>query len=109
MSACWPARWPGQPATSSSSVDADVVSGITSRTVAGRQAMRGSVALVALLTPGIPAVVVAQRLPETRLVGVGDLELGQPLGALPEVQVRDEQPRRTSVLELQRRAVVGER
>src|SRR5215207_2753162 len=105
MSACWPARWPGQAGTSRISVVADGVSRITSRTVAGRQpTMRRSVAPVALLTPGIAVVVVAERLPEARLVGLDDLELGHPLGALPEVQVRDEQPCGATVLGLERRA-----
>src|SRR5215211_505991 len=105
MSACWPARCPGQPGTSSSSVDADGVSRITSRTVAGRQPTWTSVAPVALLTPRIPVVVVAERLPEAGLVGLRDLDLGEPLGALPEVQVRHEQPCRAAVLGLERRAV----
>src|SRR5262245_34043407 len=108
MSACWPARCPGQPGTSRISVVAEDVSRITSRTVAGRQpTLRRSVAPVTLLTPGIAVVVVAERLPEAGLVGLGDLELGHPLRALPEVQVRDEQPRRAAVLGLERRAVVA--
>ena len=62
-----------------------------------------SVALVALLEPGIAAVVVAVLLPEPGLVVVEQLESRDPLRALPEVEVRDEQPRRPAVLA--RRAV----
>src|SRR4051794_30889166 len=107
MSTCWPARWPGQPATSSTSVEADGVSRITSRTVAARQATMRSIPLVALLTPGVPAVVVSERLPEARLVVVEHLDPAHPLRALPEVQVRYQQARRPAVLGLERRAVVG--
>src|SRR3954470_17303893 len=94
MSTCWPARWPFQPGTSSVSVAARGVSGAIAATVAVRQ----SVALITLLKPGIPAVVISERLPEAGLVLLGEGETADPLGALPEVQMRDQQARRTAVL-----------
>src|SRR3712207_7202404 len=42
------------------------------------------------------------RSPEARLVLDGQREPAQPLGALPEVEVRDEQPDRSAVLGLER-------
>src|SRR6476659_7748975 len=51
-----------------------------------------SVALVPLLLPGISPVVVAVALPEPLLVVVEQAQPGDPLGALPEVQVGDQQP-----------------
>ena len=57
---------------------------------------------------GSPCSVVAVLLPEAGLVLVAQLEPAHPLGALPEVEVRHEQPRRAAVLGLERLAVVGE-
>src|SRR5207249_10233871 len=68
-----------------------------------------SVFPVPLLAPRVSVVVVAEALPETRLVLVDQLEPAHPLRALPQVQVRDEQPRRPAVLGCQRLAVVPER
>ena len=48
----------------------------------------------------------SRSLPEARLVVLAQLEPAHPLGALPEVEVRDEQARGASVLVLQRIAVV---
>src|SRR3712207_9214887 len=53
-----------------------------------------SVAAVPLLEPWVPAIVVAERLPEPRLVEPGQREPAEPLGALPEVQVGHQQPDR---------------
>src|SRR3954471_23631413 len=61
-----------------------------------------SVAPVALLFPRVAVVVVAVVLPEARLVLGAQLEAAHPLGALPEVEVRDEQPGRATVLPLER-------
>src|SRR6202035_1145226 len=57
-----------------------------------------SVTLVALLRPGIPVVVVAVALPEPRFVMVEELESGHPLGALPEVEMGNQQAGRATVL-----------
>src|SRR3712207_5302730 len=89
------------------------VSGTTSTTSPRRQSsLRGRpatlVAPVALLAPGVPVVVVAQRLPEAGDVVGGELQAPHPLGALPEVQVRAEQARRAAVLGLEGRPLVGE-
>src|SRR5829696_3743377 len=61
---------------------------------------------VALLAPGVAVVVVAQGLPEARDVVGGELQPPYPFGALPEVEVWHEQPRRSSVLGLQGLPVV---
>src|SRR3954451_21250023 len=103
MSMCWPARWPSHPGTSSVNVAARGVSGATAATVATRQ----SVALITLFKPGVSAVVVAERLPEARVVLLGEVQAAHPLRALPEVQVRDEQPCRTAVLGLEVVALVA--
>src|SRR3954451_2989303 len=68
-----------------------------------------SVAAVPLLFPRVTVVVVAVVLPEARLVGVAQLEAADPLGALPEVDVRDEQPGGAAVFRLERlaRVLVG--
>src|SRR5205807_8936018 len=66
-----------------------------------------SVALVALLEPRVSVVVVAVALPEARLVLGAELDSPHPLRALPEVELRDEQPRPPAVLGLERLAVVG--
>src|SRR3954451_1664088 len=68
---------------------------------------RSRVALVALLEPGISTVVVAVALPEPGLVLGQELEAGDPLGRLPEVQVRHQEPDRTTVLPSQRLAPEG--
>src|SRR5215207_2215245 len=111
MSTCWPARCPGQPATSSISVVAVSVSIARDAIPASRHARRAvtSVALVALLAPGVATVVVAELLPEAGLVALEQRQPAHPFGALPEVEVRHEQPRGPSVLGVQRRAVVVER
>src|SRR3954468_17423146 len=64
-----------------------------------------SVALVALLSPRIAVVVVAVVLPEAGLVVLEELQSAHPLGALPEVQVRNEQARGTAVLGLEGLAI----
>src|SRR5215213_2328856 len=51
-----------------------------------------SVTLVPLLPPRVAEIVVTVLLPETGLVARHQGQLGDPLRALPEVQVRDEQP-----------------
>src|SRR5262245_21345983 len=65
----------------------------------------GSIPLVPLLLPRVAAVVVAVALPEPALVVVEQAQPGHPLGALPEVQVGDQQPSRAAVLGGQRLAV----
>src|SRR3712207_5069053 len=88
------------------------VSGRLSTTVATRHGNRGpgapnaSVPPVALLAPGVGVVVVAQGLPEAWLVLVHEPEAAHPLGALPEVQVGDQQAGRAAVLGFQGLAIV---
>src|SRR3954452_22269692 len=65
-----------------------------------------SVALVPLFLPRVAAVVVAVALPEPGLVVVEQAQPGDPLGALPEVQVRDQQAGGSAVLDGQRLALV---
>src|SRR6185437_14989349 len=63
-------------------------------------------ALVPLLAPWVSVVVVAELLPEAALVAEHQVEAGDPLGGLPEVQVRHEEPGGAAVLGAQRLAVV---
>src|SRR5687767_11109703 len=115
MSTCCPARWPGQPGTSRTSVVARLVSAIFSTTSACRQARRRtpapagggatSIAVIALLTPGVSVDVVAEGLPEARLVVFHEAEPADPLCRLPEVEVRHQETRRAAVLRCQRLAV----
>ncbi len=61
--------------------------------------------LVALFLPVVGVVVVAVALPEAGLVDRRELDPAQPLGALPEVLRRDEEPHRVAVVGRQRLAV----
>ena len=53
---------------------------------------------VALLPPGVAEVVVAALLPEAAAVGGHVLDAADPLGPLPGVQMRHDQPQREAVL-----------
>ena len=64
---------------------------------------------VALFLPRVGVVVVAVALPEAKLVVVEELEPADPLRALPEIALRDQEPERVAVLELERLAVEGVR
>src|SRR5258708_2956428 len=57
-----------------------------------------SVALVALFEPGVAAVVVAADFPKAGFVVVEDAETGDPLGALPKIEVGDKQPGGSAVV-----------
>src|SRR5215470_5373560 len=72
-----------------------------------RRAAR-SVSLVALFLPWVSVIVVAVCLPEAGLVGRLEPEAPYPLGALPEVVVRDEHARGTTVLGFERLTSEGE-
>ena len=78
---------------------------MTARALSGLLATRRrtarSVARVPLLAPGIALVVVTERSPRTPARLVDQLQAADPLGALPEVQVRDEEPGRAAVLGVQ--------
>src|SRR5882724_7395039 len=67
------------------------------------------VAVVALLTPRVAVVVIPERFPESGLIAIHQAQLPHPLGALPEVEVRNEEARRATVLGRERRAVVFHR
>src|SRR4029079_10437419 len=66
-----------------------------------------SVAPVPLLVPRIAVVVIAVALPEAGLVLAAKRQAAHPFGALPEVEVRDEEPGRPAVLRRERLALVG--
>src|SRR5215207_8968416 len=66
---------------------------------------RSRITLVALLEPWIAAVVVAVALPEPLHVVVEQLDPGDPLGRLPEVQVRHQHAHGAAVLGRERLAV----
>src|ERR1700736_4034814 len=117
---CWPARCPGQPGTSITRLATRGVSWTSSVTLPscqfnkrGPRALTAlaselvgiSVSPVPLLAPWIAIVVVAVRLPEARLVLLHQSDAPDPLGALPEVEVRDEHPCGATVLGVQRLAV----
>src|ERR687897_1060351 len=113
MSTCWPARGPGQPSTSRTRVMARAVSGAVSTTSTPRQRSRRpvdsadwSIASIALLAPGVAVDVVAERLPEARLVVLHEAQPADPLGRFPEAEVWDQQARRAAMLGHQRLAVV---
>src|SRR3954447_5624898 len=78
---------------------------ITDRTVPVCQPL-GSITLVTLLFPRVTAVVIAVLLPEPGLVVVEERQPGDPLGALPEVQVGYEQPYGAAVLRSERLSFV---
>src|SRR6516225_9419493 len=67
-----------------------------------------SVSLVALFLPWVSVVVVAVCLPEAGLVGRLEPEAAYPLGALPEVVLRDEQACGAAVRGLERLTVIAE-
>src|SRR5215216_7478371 len=56
---------------------------------------------VPLFLPVVAVVVVAVPLPEARLVRAQELAAAEPLRALPEVAVRDDEPERPAVLRRQ--------
>src|SRR4051794_8572286 len=83
------------------------VSRIIPLTVASRQETDDptrSVAPVTLFLPGVAVVVVAVDLPEAGLVVVEELDSTHPLGALPEVEMRNQKARRPAVLRRERLA-----
>src|SRR5215217_450674 len=109
---CWPALCPSQPGTSRNRLFVRGVSGLVSTTSPMRQAsLRGasaiSVSPVALLAPRVAMIVVAEGLPETWLVLGHEPEAPYPLGALPEIEVGDEQAGRTAMLRRERFSFVG--
>jgi hypothetical protein len=52
-------------------------------------------------------IVIPKRLPKTRFILVEQSETANPLGALPKVEVRDQQSRRAAVLGSERLSVIG--
>src|SRR5262249_1623534 len=68
-----------------------------------------SVVRVPLLPPWISVVVVSVALPEPWLVLIQQRQAAHPLGALPKIEVGDEQPGRATVFRRQIRAVEAER
>src|SRR5574338_1406973 len=75
----------------------------------GRARNRPSrIALIALLPPWVAPIVIPVHFPESGLVVCGELNPANPLRALPEVEVWDEQPRRPAVLGVKRLPVVLE-
>src|SRR3981081_2790811 len=115
MSTCWPARCPRQSGTCSITLLTRGVSTTISRTLARCQASRregagaASIAVIALLLPGIAVDVIAERLPEARLIRVHEAKPLHPLRAFPEIEMRHEQPGRTAVRRKDRQALVSGR
>src|SRR2546430_1344912 len=73
-----------------------------------RSSAARSVARVALFLPWVSVVVVAVCLPEAGLVGRLETEAPYPLGALPEVVVRNEHAGGAPVLGREQLTFVGE-
>src|SRR6516164_9838976 len=65
-----------------------------------------SVINVPLLAPRITIFVISAQLPEASLVAFGELESVYPLGRLPEIQVRDEESCRATVVARKRLTLV---
>src|SRR5262245_499351 len=59
---------------------------------------------VALFSPRVPTHVVAVLLPEARVIFLEQLDAGYPLGALPQIQVRNQEPYRPAVFGRERLA-----
>src|SRR5262249_4510423 len=66
-----------------------------------------SIALVTLLFPWVTEVVIAKRLPEAWHIRDSQLQAPDPLGALPEVEMWDEQARWAAVLWRNRHTLIG--
>src|SRR5947208_14683777 len=73
----------------------------------GRGDNSASIAGIALLGPGIAAVVIAADFPVARRILSEEFDALQPLCALPEIERRHHQPHRAAVLRLERRAGPG--
>src|SRR3954463_7352971 len=69
------------------------------------RATRASAVAEALFLPRVGVVVVAVPLPEAELVVVEELQPADPLAALPEVLLRNEEAARVAVVQLERLAV----
>src|SRR5256885_10578252 len=67
---------------------------------------RSLVAAVALLFPRVAADVIAEGLPESGCLFLGEVQPTDPLRALPEVEVRHHEPSRAAVLGIEWRPVV---
>src|SRR5512141_2604659 len=75
-----------------------------SRWTARSHARHGMRSAIALLFPRIGVVVIAARLPVTGPVALAEADPREPLGALPEVQIRHERARRRAVWPRERAA-----
>src|SRR6476661_3605631 len=104
MSTCCPARWPGQSGTLKAIVLTCRVSTTTSTTSAAFQVSRPSTAVPAM---DLRSCCIRSS-PKAGLVKCLQPQTAYPLGALPEVEVRDEHARRSAVLRVQRLALVLE-
>src|SRR5262249_37515062 len=113
MSTCWPGRCPSQWGTCSNRLLTRNVSFMISRTSASCHSRRRpgapptSITVVPLLFPGVAIVVVTQRLPETTLILFHESQSSQPLRAFPKIEVRHEEPGRTTMLGRNRRALIA--
>src|SRR4026208_397916 len=82
-----------------------LLAAIVGRAAPGAAAARRPASSAALFLPRISVVVVAVALPEAELVVVEELQTADPLRALPEIALGDEQAERIAVLRLERLAV----
>src|SRR5436190_69559 len=68
-----------------------------------------SLIVVALLAPGIAVIVIAAHFPEARLVEGGELDALDPLGTLPEIELRKNDAERPAMFAADRLAVPAPR
>src|SRR5262249_444978 len=76
------------------------------RSTRARSPVARSVSLVALFQPWITVIVVAVAFPEPGFVVAGERQPSNPLRALPEIQMWNEEPCRPTVLGVERAVVV---
>src|SRR5690242_13884486 len=96
MSMCWPGQCPDQFIGSRMMLFTRLVSVTRACTrPTCHSSLRGvgcaSVAVIPLLLPGIAIVVISARLPEAGLILGHEAKPPQPLGALPKVEMRDQE------------------
>src|SRR5262245_26411483 len=71
--------------------------------------LSASITVISLLSPRVAVIVIAQRLPEAALVLFHEAQASHPLGALPKIEMRHEQPGRTAMRRQNRQALISGR
>src|SRR5262245_53656180 len=71
--------------------------------------LSASITVISLLSPRVAVIVIAQRLPEAALILFHEAQASHPLGAFPKIEMRDEQPGRTTMRRQDRQALISGR